>query len=282
MPSTGLPFVIKEGFLKGKESTQTNEDGIGVTPDFVAVVDGATAKSDFVYDGKKTGRLAMELVMEAIRDFPKEIAVDEAVNRITNRIRQFYADHDLWAVMGQEPERRFTASAVIYSHSRKEVWQVGDCPCRIGTLYVRNEKAIDGIMANARAAFNEMALLEGKTMDDLAVHDVGREFILPFLRRQAWLQNAQIEGQAYAFPVFDGFPVSMELVNVFPVDEAEEVILASDGYPQLFPTLQESERYLARVLEEDPLCMRIHKSTKGVKQGNCSFDDRAYIRIGLK
>ena len=106
--------------------------------------------------------------------------------------------------------------------------------------------------------------------------------IYPFLQKQALLQNCPIEGQRFAFPVFDGFPIQMKQVNVFPVGNADEIILSSDGYPHLYSTLHESECYLADILEKDPLCMRLYKSTKGVKKGNCSFDDRAYLKIKLK
>lgn len=82
-------FTVEECFLKGKQSSRTNEDGMIVTPYFAAVIDGATAKSTFTYDGKKTGRLAMELALEAIHDFPKDIDAAGAISRITEKIHDF-------------------------------------------------------------------------------------------------------------------------------------------------------------------------------------------------
>ena len=200
-------FTVEECFLKGKQSSRTNEDGMIVTPYFAAVIDGATAKSTFTYDGKKTGRLAMELALEAIHDFPKDIDAAGAISRITEKIHDFYVEHNLLDELKAEPGKRFTANGVIYSYARNEVWQVGDCQCIIGNLYSSNEKEIDAIMANARAVVNEVALLDGVTLKDLESHDPGREFIYPFLQKQALLQNCPVEGQHFAFPVFDGFPV---------------------------------------------------------------------------
>ena len=57
------------------------------------------------------------------------------------------------------------------------------------------------------------------------------------------------------------------------------VVLASDGYPLLRPTLQQSEQDLDRLLKEDPQCCRLYESTKGLKPGNKSFDDRTYVRF---
>jgi glycerophosphoryl diester phosphodiesterase len=62
----------------------------------------------------------------------------------------------------------------------------------------------------------------------------------------------------------------------------DRIILASDGYPELFDTLEETERYLFQMLTKDPLCIHELRGTKGVRPGNQSFDDRSYIsfRVG--
>lgn len=280
-PETSPKFTVMESFLKGKKSEETNEDGILVLPDFAAVIDGATAKSDFRLKGKTPGRLAMELVLDAIRAFPADIDAQEAVNKITEKIHSYYVAHHLLEVVKSDPAKRFTANGVIYSVYRKEVWQIGDCQCIVGNLYSSNEKEIDGIMANARAAFNEVALLNGITMEDLIQNDPGRNFIKPFLQKQAILQNNPEKNKRFTFPVFDGFSVNMEQVNIFSVGNATQIILSSDGYPRLYSSLFETECYLKNILEIDPLCFRMYKSTKGIICGNFSFDDRAYLKIKL-
>ena len=57
------------------------------------------------------------------------------------------------------------------------------------------------------------------------------------------------------------------------------VILASDGYPFLGDSLQESEEALKKQLEDDPLCINSFKATKGLMRGNKSFDDRCYVKF---
>lgn len=61
----------------------------------------------------------------------------------------------------------------------------------------------------------------------------------------------------------------------------EELVLATDGYPRLFPTLEKTESYLQKCLAEDPLCIKKIKATKGCKPGYSSLDDRAYVRFKL-
>lgn len=274
-----LGYKVEEIFLKGKKSASANEDGIILTRDFIAVIDGATSKSAFSMEGKTSGRLSMELVLEAIKEFPKDIDATEAVRLITKKLHDFYVNNNLLASVNDNPAARLTSNGVIYSISRKELWQIGDCQALINGHHYNNNKDIDDIMADARSAYDEVALLQGATLESLRTTDPGRDFILPFLKIQGVLQN--YHGHPYGFPVMDGFEIDMNQVIVVPI-EADEIVLASDGYPNLFNTLKESEFFLKKVINEDPMLIRLYKSTKGVQKGQDSFDDRAYVRIRLK
>jgi hypothetical protein len=83
--------------------------------------------------------------------------------------------------------------------------------------------------------------------------------------------------------VIDGFPVPDEgiFVQRFPTD-LHTIVQASDGYPYLQETLEASEQQLQELLREDPLLFRRYKATKGMKRGNVSFDDRAYVKLKVK
>lgn len=273
------PFWVVESFLKGKKDETSNEDGLCLTPWFAAVIDGATPKTGFRPDGRTPGRKAMELVSEAIWLLPHDADACTAIDAITAHMARFCERHGWSEDMRLHPERRLTASAAIFSRFRQEIWLVGDCRCLIDGQTHCCEKTADRILADTRALMLEMELLDGKTTDELRQHDTGREFILPALRRQTMLQNRPDSPQAYA--VFDGTPVLRDRIAILPTGKATHVVLGSDGYPQLRPTLAESEDYLQKILEEDPLCFRRFKSTKGMLPGNCSFDDRAYLSLRL-
>lgn len=70
-----------------------------------------------------------------------------------------------------------------------------------------------------------------------------------------------------------------EKLVVIPVPAGSWVTLATDGYPVLFETLEESEAALAAALKKDPLCYRENPQTKGLITGNTSFDDRCYLQF---
>ena len=65
----------------------------------------------------------------------------------------------------------------------------------------------------------------------------------------------------------------------YQAKEQDEIILSSDGYPFLKDTLAESEEQLSNILHNDPMCFRLFKTTRGVIEGNLSFDDRCYCRF---
>ena len=72
-----------------------------------------------------------------------------------------------------------------------------------------------------------------------------------------WWESAvlpMVTGE-YSYDVLDGFPIHEEHTRVYPVRPGEEVVLASDGYPELFGSLAESEAVIREVKETDPMCM---------------------------
>ena len=91
------------------------------------------------------------------------------------------------------------------------------------------------------------------------------------------LIKAMLEGQNRQYAVIDGTPIYMPGTRIITV--AHSVVLASDGYPTLLPTLRDTEKALAKQLADDPQNIRSFVATKGLVEGNKSFDDRAYVRL---
>ncbi len=254
------------------------EDAICVSDDFVAVVDGVTAKGELRWKGLTGGQAARDQICRAIEAFPANITASRAIEAVTAAIKGFYESAGRLQYVQNRPHERIMAAVVIYSRERSEVWSIGDCQFMIdGNLFQRIKK-IDQILSETRSAFLELEILSGKTIDNLMTDDPGRNYILPLLKRQSLLQNHP--DSVYSYPVIDGFDVPLAQITVETVPEGPStVILASDGYPELMPSLAESEARLQQVLTEDPLCFRRYKSTKGLQTGNISFDDRAYVKF---
>ena len=286
---------IIEQSLTPKNPAKKSEDGIVVTNDFIAVIDGSTSKATHQWSARMSnGRYAMTIVSRVIQRLPPDASCHQFCLAATRAIRAVYnpkwylfpllsrrgARRAGWSdppinYLSSHPEERLCASAVIYSVRRREIWLVGDCQCLIGGELCENPKPYEQRLAELRAAHVQKLLSEGKTAQDILADDQARAAIIPEMLRDMQQQN-----KTYA--VIDGFPIPETRVPIITLDfRPWEIVLASDGYPFLCPTLAESEARLDEQRRNDPLNIGDFKATKGFTPGNNSFDDRSYIRFSV-
>ncbi|MGM9700759.1 MAG: hypothetical protein ACI3YX_04950 [Prevotella sp.] len=264
---------IIEQTVVGKHSPATCEDGIVVTPDFAAVIDGSTSKSPIRIDPTMSnGRLCMEAVVQFIRTrLAADATLEDFCKGVTDYIAAIYQQqHVDIQRLAAHPWERPTASAAVYSRHRNEIWLVGDCQCLTQGQRHAIEKPAEHIAAEKRAACLRQALAQRARPEDLQANDIGRAAIYTELIDSCKRQNKD-------FAVIDGFPIAMQ--HVAAIEAGDTVVLATDGYPFLHDTLSASERHLQELLRTDPLCIHHYVATKGLLPGNQSFDDRAYIRF---
>ena len=292
---------IIESSIIGKKSPEACEDGMVITDDFIAVIDGSTSKTPkHLNPDMKNGRYAMMLISEYIREELKaDASVDDFCQGVTAYIyNKVYEKLGVEERLKEHPEERLTASAILYSRTRNEVWMVGDCQAIIAGKLYENGKPYEEKIARKRVELIEQGFSPAEA----------RKQIEPLLIK------AMLSGQNQTYTVIDGFPVYREGVKVVSVSDSSsvqdsvsssdscsvqdpvscsgsasasdtipssssEIVLASDGYPFLKPTLAASEAALAEQIANDPQNIRSFIATKGIVEGNKSFDDRTYIRF---
>ena len=289
---------IIESSIIGKKSPEACEDGMVVTDDFIAVIDGSTSKTPkHLNPDMKNGRYAMMLISEYIREELKaDASVDDFCQGVTAYIyNKVYEKLGVEERLKEHPEERLTASAILYSRTRNEVWMVGDCQAIIDGKLYENGKPYEEKIARKRVELIEQGLSPAEA----------RKQIEPLLIK------AMLSGQNQTYTVIDGFPIYREGVKVVSVSDScsvqdsvpasdsvsvsesvrasgsipassSEIVLASDGYPFLKPTLSASEASLAEQIANDPQNIHSFIATKGIVEGNKSFDDRTYIRFSVE
>jgi glycerophosphoryl diester phosphodiesterase len=162
---------IIEQALIAKNPQKKNEDGIVVTNDFVAVIDGSTSKSQYRHSLlRSNGRYAMQLTARYIRRMEKTTTCEQFLTGVTAYIRKHYKKSML-PRLEEHPEDRLTCSAIIFSRVCREIWMVGDCQCLIGQEYYDNPKPYEDELAAMRAEEVKRQLAEGKSADDLLRND---------------------------------------------------------------------------------------------------------------
>jgi len=275
-------MTILEQNLVPKNPARKSEDGLVVTKDFIAVIDGSTSKTERRHNSRMTnGRYAMSTVAAHISKMPANTSCHLFCVGVTTAVRKRYLPfwkRDKKAIierLQQHPEERLCASAAIYSRLRREVWLVGDCQCLINGELYENPKPYEAVLAEQRAEKIQELLAEGKTADEILADDTARQSVIPRMLQEMRNQNV-------TYAVIDGFPIPETRVSVITLDfRPTEIVLATDGYPFLCPTLAESEDKLAQQRRDDPLNIGRFKATKGFTPGNNSFDDRTYIRFEI-
>ena len=292
---------IIESSIIGKKSQEACEDGMVITDDFIAVIDGSTSKTPkHLNPDMKNGRYAMMLISEYIREELKaDASVDDFCQGVTAYIyNKVYEKLGVEERLKEHPEERLTASAILYNRTRNEVWMVGDCQAIIAGKLYENGKPYEEKIARKRVELIEQGLSPAEAR----------------MQIEPLLIEAMLSGQNQTYTVIDGFPIYREGVKVVSVSDSSsvqdsvsssdscsgqdpvscsgsasasatipssssEIVLASDGYPFLEPTLAASEAALAEQIANDPQNIHSFIATKGIVEGNKSFDDRTYIRF---
>ena len=273
----------------GKNPKKKSEDGIVITDNFIAVIDGSTSKATTrVSRWTSNGRLCMKTIARYIRHAPASITVDEFLRGVTNAVRKKYSKSKLDFYLAH-PEERITASCIVFSRLQRQLWIIGDCQCLVGKTnaegnasefeYFDNPKPYESVVAKSRADRVRQLLASGEaSVESLLNDDIARQSVIPMMLDALKKQNID-------YAVIDGFKIPRQKVKVFTFDfEPWTIIMASDGYPILRPTLAESERALAEQREKDPLNIGDNTSapfiaTKAFKSGFSSFDDRSYVKF---
>ncbi|MGR5060810.1 hypothetical protein ACPV3O_21385 [Vibrio rotiferianus] len=271
-----MGISVVTSYLCGKSSQQDEcEDGLYFDDNFICVIDGATNKGTMLYNGLKPGVAIKNLILSLLPTIPKEICAVDFFETINKEVRAIHANVLYASSLKEHPENKLTASIAIYSTYRNELWSVGDCKYIINDTVYENEKKIDLLLSEVRSLVFQIETESNSNEVNTLRSDIGREFILPLLEKQHQLQNKSGE---YTFNVVDGTDLSNNQIDVITlIHLPQKVVLSTDGYPRLFDTLEESEKYLSDVISTDPMMINKAKSTKGIAQGNSSFDDRAYI-----
>ena len=271
--------IEKQSFLCSKRGLQeVCGDCLVDEKDFIAVIDGSTPKGHRLWDGMQGDVFVSAVLSEAICSLSPEtdaMSAIEALNRAVGRqYERFGIDF-----ASLKPEEQLQASVVIFSVARKEVWSFGDCLIRINRRDYRNIKKGDEVLSDLRAFCIEAAELQNMKTPFDAEEDYGSTQILPFLKQFTMFANTD---KSFGYDVINGGKVFKERVKVYQVQPGDHVVLASDGYPKLFDTLEETEKYLRESLQEDPLCINRLRGTKGVKKGDLSYDDRCFISFTVE
>lgn len=264
-----MPYSVIESFSKGKLShSNCTEDRLIASGNIIGVIDGAKSVGS-----SKLMQELLETSYNFIRNADDQQTAKELVKELTLIFQRIKKKTD--ASPFRDTGGLFFA---FYNAAKKEVWRLGDCQIQIGDDYHPNFLEIEKQLTDIRCTINDASSVNGASVEELIKNDPSQAVVLKFLEFQRMFSN--LGDHKLGYGVINGDQVPEKFIQVYKLDKFKgNIILATDGYPKLCSTLKETEKYLADLLELDPLLIKKFKSPKGLKPKQTSFDDRSYIRF---
>jgi glycerophosphoryl diester phosphodiesterase len=269
---------IIEQFTQSKSGRDDlNEDHIAITPDFIAVMDGVTSRAGATLAGMTTGRFAARVLGDALGVLPADIDAPSAVATLTAVLKEkaevvANAENKTFEGLWSWP----ASALLVYSRARREIWRVADSSFMLDGVANMVTFPQELIWSDLRHAHIHALLARGMTEDDIRASDPTWELLAPLIGEFKIFAN--YDGD-FGFGVINGAAVQTRHIEVFDASNAREIVMASDGYPEIFSTLDATEAHLKKLIADDPLLYKNIRMPKGVRAGHVSFDDRCYIRF---
>lgn len=270
-----MPKIIEQ-FIKGKISEEKCEDRLVITDDFVAVIDGVSSKSSYLDDGKTTGNIAAGLIEDVIKSMPFDIDLNDFIESVNSSYKNYYekSSFDLDVM-----KYGLQAMAVVFSKNAKEIWLIGDCVALINDDYYTNPKPSDIVLEELRSlkAHIDLKAKDMSEKDYFDENEPSRKLIEQLIVDATVFAND--DSSRWGYSVLNGEDIPISLCKIINVKNKDVVVLASDGYPKVYKSLKESEENLKKTIEDDPYFYKKFISTKGLKPGQISYDDRSYVKF---
>ena len=181
---------IIEDFIKGKRKEQLKcEDGYIVKDNFIAIVDGVTAKGSHLWEGiYSSGCYAKNRILEYLKGNVENQNAQELFSNLSNVLKETF-----FSEMEEDiKEERLRACIIVYNGFYNEIWSYGDLQCMIDGIFYQDSNEIDDIMAQKRIRIIKNALNDGMTTEELIKNDIGREAILKDLKKSSVMKTKNV------------------------------------------------------------------------------------------
>ncbi|MEO1150909.1 MAG: hypothetical protein AAFW83_07955 [Pseudomonadota bacterium] len=269
-------FQILERFTHAKRADNAyTEDRFVIGPHGAGVIDGAIGPHH-------TDTTMITAALNAVVEYLEALGPGATARQTIDQVSAILADTKTAAGL---TEFRYTGGfhLVFYHGPSRQLWRVGDCQFRHSGQTFTNDLEVEAIGARQRAVMVEAMRLRGQSDEEIMASDAYAELFTPFFA--PLLDFAHRTDHPLGFGVINGMPVPDQFIEKHDLSTVSGVsgalVMASDGYPVVCDTLADTEARLASLLVRDPMCIHEHICSKGLRPGQCSFDDRTYLRIKI-
>ena len=254
-----------------------NCDALVITGSYIAVIDAYQARGWRSWGNHLPGGVfARTVLVEAIEKLAPGLERDEVFTMLHEALQKAAAD-SMEEMEDADSIFAFPmARVMIYSVDKRQIWRLGDSPfCIDGELNQPRNEALEAA-ALYRASVLTRFLAKERDLYDLVNSDIGRSAIIQTI--------AQEDQKADGVTAISGNPNAklediLAHVETYDVNVDQEIIMATDGFPRILPTLDESTDWLLEEKSRDPLFINDYKALRNWGEYDAGYDDRTYVRF---
>lgn len=264
-----MTYQIIESFMQGKRKNSAyNEDEIVTGKAICGVMDGSHGAST---------QDVMSAMLDQSKAYLENLDGDQSFEEVEQHL--IHLCREIKKEESHSIKSGASYQLAVYNMHREEIWWIGDCQILIGGHLYTTSQPTEKILSDMRAVINKAILLDGATEEELMKQDPSQQMCDRYVEFQKNYANAD---HPDAYGVINGDAVPERFINTKNIAEHKgDIVFASDGYPDVFATLEETENALQTLLKEDPLMIHKFPQAKGLKADQHSFDDRCYLRVKI-
>lgn len=261
--------VSKTGDSRG------NHDAVVVNENYIGVIDAYQARGWRAWDGKPAGIFARDIIVAGLEALIADTSAEDAIRTLEHAL-QGESAHAMQA-MDDEVVAFPMARLLVYSVAHKQIWRLGDSPFAIdGELHYELSPALQEAAAKRCEVMKHFLENPKSDLKDLVNNDYGRSAAMDLIVAE----ERRVDG----VEVLSGRPdvdidTLLSHLEVVDVASGQELILATDGFPRVLATLEESQAWFAAQRARDPLFINDFKSLRGASDDEAGYDDRSYVRF---
>lgn len=269
-----LGFEVVDNFTSAATPGERPEVEIVVHEHFAAVVAGASAHGQADVGEETANRFATRILSKAILTLGPGTGPNRFATRLSNVLgaaveAKGIDDSFIWPA----------ASVVCLSVPRREVWRIGTCSVAIDTKVHYGAKTVHQAANAYRAVVNAANHEKGMPISAIRRDDPGRVAAQPIYDSHPYLIN---KGGRWGYGAINGSPVPTKYIEIFELPPGPCSVILSSAFPEVRPTLGETQHRLETLQSEDPAGIdRLWTMGTALTPGDKSMVDLAYLRLSV-
>lgn len=266
-----MNFNVVESFMADQRNNPTEARGVTIeTGNLIGVMTASGPQLRCRKNSDFSAEVMQELLYDIIARSSQINDPLDLMKQMNARLIKYYNQRDAFGDVLTYPEMRMSANLLLINRRREELW-----------IFGQGQYLLDGKLSQIKAPLAQILISLREQISanySLAASDGGADIdrvkqdMKPFLVSACRFQNHSQPDSRLAFGVVDGFAIPAQFIKTIKLSDVQQIILASDGYPNIEESLAATEYSLAKHLGQQktaPSAVAIARQTRPELKVRC-------------